>query len=1425
MGLIDRLGKIAKGVGEAIEAPFGLIADIATAPWNDDEDYNGFLNTLTSRGASRGGQFLGGLFSPNTGVGAAIGAIPEEIRNPIRGVASPVGRGLETAYREGVGEPLSTVWTAASLADSRGKAQRRSELSVIFDPDTWKTAYKAAQHRSPGQAFALGLSGINVEDRKAVEAAVHSDGFKILSGVSDAIVRFTLDPTVVGGKAASAVRMAKIVKPITAKTDFDKVEASSRFGRVVQAMDGMDAAAIRHQFFPNNVHGAVIATTLADAGDAATRAKALRLFMGDLDAADALRAERADIAGQVERLTGQQTVLDSLDDDAFTRRNLASNQLDEDAGAAAAVTTELDRTQAEIELLIGKDVLLARRQAAVNSITAEPRVGVVDLARTRITRSETFQKHTLAAPLRRAVTMRPHNIIDLNRPEGDSQIQRLAKQIGFSPEDQDAWRNEYMRAWSPTTRANVVTRMEEAGIELLAKQAGMTAAEITATIRKASEGRGQATEILKSRVYDGEGRSRFSYKDDDGLTHEVPLLMSQNANTLPLTDFHAAKQALKRVGEFKARHPNAEVPGELLETFYRIWKPSVLLRVGWPIRVVGDEQMRILAKIGALAQMRNFAQGVGNTGHNMVEKALAQVEGRAPELKGVGFEKVKKGQYELPSAYGDKSAPNQYYGLSSSQGTFENAFETVEQTHLRQIRGASADHRSITPEEASHSPAWLDALNNQIGKDPLGQLFLRGGSVSDGVKWLRSAEGRKYAAEAVPELRRDLTLWAGRVKEQVDSYTLGNPILREKAITSKVTADDLFAVAPDAAQRPIVHGAVLAEAFGQGFTAKHVQPLVQKAYRALGSVPTDTLSRHPFFDAMYRAEISRRVDLADAQASKQGRSLTAEELDDIAKGGREYALSETRRLLYDLQEQSDLAHTLRFLMPFYSAWQETTTRWAGLFVENPAFIARMRLVWNAPEKAGLITDENGNPVGWGEGKGTTKTVWTGTYDKQGNKVMQEVTVGKERYVTLPVPKWAQEEFKGLRGTGQVRFNKKSANLVLQGAPGFGPAVQVPVNEIVKERPELADSLKHVLPFGAQQSTMGALLPATVKRLSARAAGEEDRSFHNAAMRLYFDQVTDYNLGKRDDRPTWEGAIKQARSFYNIRAVASYISPVAPGFQSPYQPYIDAYRRLRAADPENADMRFLDMYGQEYFALTQSLSKSMDGVPPTVEAFAARSKYKALIEKHPDLGGLIIGAEGAGEFSNSVYQAQLASRVAPGSSNKQRETLPFEVASTQPEVRLGWIEYTRAMDMIETAQHARGLPNLRVKGAQDLAMLKRAITNKLMYAEDGETLTPWGEQFNKQDRGAMKKRLQGLRELAADDRLAQRPEFRGLRDYMEARSAFYALLQARESKTLDSTANVDLAEAWETVTFALAERNPAWSQMWHRYLDRDNLEVA
>ena len=340
------------------------------------------------------------------------------------------------------------------------------------------------------------------------------------------------------------------------------------------------------------------------------------------------------------------------------------------------------------------------------------------------------------------------------------------------------------------------------------------------------------------------------------------------------------------------------------------------------------------------------------------------------------------------------------------------------------------------------------------------------------------------------------------------------------------------------------------------------------------------------------------------------------------------------------------------------------------------------------------------------------------------------------------------------------------------------------------------------------------------------------------LRIYFDKVVDYNLGKRETAPTWDEAKGDANAFFNLRIAASYFSPAAPSFDSPYQSFISAYRQANEllkdnpnalADPDGnprtADEWFLDTYGEAYFPLTQSLSKSMDGVPPTLEGRAARQKYVDLIEKHPELGSLIVGNEGAGEFAGAVYDAQHAERVAPGSPFKQREGRAFDEARSAPDVRRGWIEFGRVMDLIDAERINRGLPNLQVAAARDLAHIKREFIRVM-----GEKNEAWFADFGVTDRNKMNRRIGAMREIVQDKRLSGREDIRVLGEYLRIRDAVTSELRNRKaaggSSTLDSTANQDLALTWDTLVGKLLEGpgGLAFGDLYHRWLERDQLEA-
>ncbi len=1599
---LDRLGKVLSGtvggVLSSAQAPFGLVKDAWTAGWDEGPDST-LGSVFTEDTPERFGQFFRGLLGPESGVGALAGGLPEGVRAPGRAVLE----GAQTAYREGVAEPLSTLVTVSSLAESDIYKGQTGEggLGVVLRKRTWREAYGIAQHRSPGQAVALTTTD-DVMDETEVEEFRRTDAFNIISGVTDAAANIALDPTAVAGAGAAKARRAIVVKPISGMDDLERASAVRRLERfntaVGKATEGMSpeqaTSVIRHRFFPNHSSGAALASVLADAGDDATRMRVVRAAAGDVNELDALRTDQAALANRVARAQGQSNALRVLEERGF--------ELPRGIGDEAAALED------ELTQLYGEQNTLARREAAYATLQAVPRASAVSSLRSTVTRSEVYQKSRWAAPVRVVFDMRPHRLVNLEEATGDVQVARMLRKSSLPVEEQERIRGMYARSVDAGQRERVLLEAETAAVRSIAESAGMTVEQVDGLLAAAGRNRATAQQVLRSRVYDGEGRSLLRLRED-GPPTDLPLLVSQTANVLPVADMDAVRRATTKMGQFAMRHPATAIPEELAERFTRIWKPAVLLRPAWPMRVILDEQLRIAAKIGGLAQLRAFSTGAVNRLGTVVEDAdryrqraaelgrpLTNAERKAVrrearEQRSPGLQGFEERGYALEGAFGGPGEPNIYTRLVSSRASFDRFFsratEELEDGVRRDLQN-TAEWRSLTPDEPSYARAWEHDVNRQIGADALarrllesvvspapllrrppassalvegtpfyftadvvgragnlspysgpaprpqkfdldaydldepipgvtGQLAadlaaagdevaeariraalarrdarrpgpgadlrnaeralegssaeleaalqssvssvaserlerlytqagvaalrdavergssvlqrtdegwrllsdqdisalaateMRGGrlvvapasslrdtpvprgtggfDVEAAADWLRNDPAGQRYARRLP-YRRNHEQWARTVAEQLESY-LPTAALKQAALEGKATASLLAREVPDAAARPVVHGEVLAQALGTSVTGKFVSGAVEKMYAALGQAPTDALSRQPFFDAMYQAEAKRLIGVLDGQ--RPG-GLGNADVTLVQERARRYALKETRDMLYDLAEESELSHLLRFVSPFFNAWQEVGTVWAGLAVENPAFVRRLTIAWQAPNRAGLVqTDQNG-----------------------------------EEYVVVPLPPGSRSlPYVGgaLGSVGDFRFAKASLNTVLGGLPGTGPLVQLPVYAVAKDRPDLASNTfveKTIFPYGVPSSVRDLLLPATAKRLYSLNKEEEDRAFAVSYAQIMATETVRFNTGQRDAKPVHAEVLDKTKRLYALRAAVSWMSPVGGTFDSPYQLHIEAYRNLREEDPTTADARFLDMYGEDYFTLTTAVSRTVDGVPPTLEAWKARREREGLVNqlREPRLASLIVGAEGAGEFNRSVYEYQLVTSVKPGATATQRKRFSPEEQAAGAEVRLGWLQYRKLMDTLDAELERRGLRTYQAKGADDLAVVK-----KNALADFAERYPAWYADYTSVDRGAAERRLADLRMIASDTGLAQRPDIVGLRSYLAIRDAVQRELRGREAKTLDAQSNSDVKTVFQAAVDDLVLGNLAFADLYRRWLDRD--EVA
>lgn len=1486
MGILDRLHSLVTATGGALEAPLGFVKDTALAlpelgtldlPSFTHDVYHAFIDSAAKETASLiGPQGIGGSIAGSVedipGVGPALGA-------GVGATINPVQNGMNLAYHELVGQPLSTAVTAATFAKQDG-------LDALVKPQTYSEAWNIADHRSPGQSLALAFLTHDIRDPAQVRKAQGTDWYHAISGVTDAVARIYLDPTALAlGEATDIAQGARGIEDTShlfGLVHTGGVDALTQSGAVgsfvdrigaIQAEHGDGAAAIiRHELFPNHQFGAEISDLLANAaklppaaydgldGAGATE-RVLRVLMGQTDEIATIRSTRPDLAGQLERLSERRDMLKALSPNGFALANS-----DED----------LANLNREINVLHNQQDRLDRLDAMQATIERLPRPEGAQTLRGRFTQGDFYQSSPWSKPLRVMFNMEPHQWIRLDDANSDISVARMLAKSDLPQDEQLAWRSHYMEQTDPATRALVAHAAETAAVSSIAKTAGMTDDQLEIALREAWKNKRVTQDLIDSRAYDGEGRSKIQFDDENGhLTNihmmEAPLYETQLPNLTKLVDLDQVRAVISPIKSFLARNPGYQLADAAIDNFAAVWKPAVLLRVGFPLRYLTDETLRSMSKIGTLATLKNIGRGgvdgVGNAIESIGTKldrfrdpaVLAEKADQPIDLQGVNI-----AGHEFEGAFGAPGdGSNIYRKLITARESFGTLISEREGRLMDQLI-QSGQWRSINPTEAAYPQAWEHAVNKQIAQSDLGSHLLekmqpptktqmaegvlprtRDEIVAETVDWLKNHPAGKAVADKLP-IRRDLDQWVQAAHDQIDSY-LPTPALRASAWNQTATHGDLVNEIPNAAERPIVHGGVVTEAMG-GPIGETYRKMVDFAMRNLVAKPSDVLIRQPFFDHMYQAELARQVRLATGAeqlslpdriaAMFRGESthavgdttaITADDMQRMQVTARRYALGQTKALFHDFSEQFSFAKQLGFLSPFANAWGQIMSRWAGVAVDNPAFIRRLQIAWRAPERMGIVTDGKGNVI---DEHGRIVTPVANSQYKVGDPAGDG-----QRNVTIPLPTWAKDipvVGPGLAQSGDLRFGKDSINMILHGLPPVGPIVQVAMNEIAKARPDLESSLKWALPFGAQQNSLDILKPTLVRRLQTSSEGDADRSFAYSAMRIWSDKMVDYNLGKRAKAPTWAEAEKDAQAFWHMRTIASFGLPVTPQFTSPYQSYIDAYRARKDLDAsltpqqkalpsyKTPDEWFLDTYGQEFFPLVASMSKSIDGIPPTLAGQKLHQQFAKIIENYPELGGLISGADGAGAFSRAVYEAQFGQKVGPDVSQNERQVQPFEQYRTEASTSLGWIEFGRAMDTLDAVLHQRGLASYAVAGAADLQRAKQAL---VQYLATSPKYEGWYQDYVSTDGAKWDKRIAGMTAIASNPALAARPEIAGLRVYLEARKAFVGALQALGRKALDTTATSALEVGWQAYIHSIVERNPAFGSLYNRWLQNDPVTIT
>ena len=1549
MSIWNRIGDAAKAVGGAVETAAKDVWQLGTAvprfAWdvgtslvNDNEQWNGFSNTLDSATKR-----LEGNIAPTF---TAIGKIPG--LNSALNTVQAVNRNL--LYR-----PATTI----NLAED---AFIKSPLSY-FDPNMWKKAWNASNDISLGQAIAAPYAHVfnnnfNIYDPAQREETFKKNAFgRIATGSLDVYKDVMLDLTLGGSKALKALKASELgvgaIKTAEdaakAAEDITKAQngVKNRFTPVLEDFAKNDKTyAINHPMVRSSSNPGLLAHLLGDSKDTEQVGTVLRAAIGDPHAMIDLAAKRADMSDALKAARGDLAATDqfklfSAPDGSgmlpFMHEDPVVIQQAEENYKALAQNDQ--RFAQMMELGQGGGVL--RRTAGTLS---QPLEDFVANSRSLKyydktpgnAKVEVFQPtpfHRMYQKVSWAAGERPAGVIDLNDADSYKEVMatldRATKTGAIDETGAKGLLDKYISANTPESRANVILNLESTVSRAMAQMHGIDIDMADQMYNDFKRARTSAFKSIKDRGY--------MIDPISGDIIKVPQFESQTMDHTSIMDFDLLNKVLKRnAASLQAIGPIKVIAGRAADTFIHyadltqdLFKAGALLRLGYTLRNGLDSQLRIASSVGSLASLQHLGPGLKNIIFNtkkdanrlidnynikggartfkdvevsraVVTKQLKEADAEIAAAKAklsldpnntnlitqvntlemlraekqgvydhyvdvlnknkgaLPKQKIGSGSFEYTSsdgnvytiddAFGGKLGP-MFRNMTSSARSFERIVDSNSDLIGKNV--SSKGIGAVYPEDIGYHDQWAQTLNRQFGNSAVIKKIVAlkpGEGLDDVTRWLvNSPEGRDLRGRL--ELKSDdAAEYVTKANQFLDHYLPATSGLRNKL--GQITANDLRSAFKDPTTQPTIHGHVLEDNLNN-VDIIHIRNFINNTFKFLGTLPEDAWARHPLYVKLYRDEVKRRIDVLEGlknreefQAIKgapvQKDRVTRKEQEDIMAAAHKTAVRDMKGILFNIERRSNLAAAMKYISPFFSAQENAYKTWMKMAVANPAIINRGNLIWNAPNRAGLVTDQNGKEVPAGQAT-ANDTIWLQM--PKGVKNIPFVGKGLESLDNMGIPKKSLDVVFG--GGMDAIYNKGTSNAFSDVFP-VGPYVATPISQIVKNQPTLEDAFKWALPYGPSKGLLDGFMPAWIKRAQTEAAGQSSPEYARTFQLIWNTEAHKLRQNGQDVPSNFENKIqKMTDDYYKMRMAANLILPFSPKFDSPYRLYMDKYRELRRQDPMTADAKFLDPDTgyPDFFEFATSLSQNKTGVQSSPDAIKVLQTNKDLVSKlyglEPALVGLIANNPTGYNFSQASYDWLYNTKVSPSRQETFLGNQSAADAQAKNEAKKGWVIYRDIVSTLNEAVKARGLTNINSRGAEDLKQVKDAVIESLSYEKDAQgnqivdpktgqlKQTAWYRDYKDTDGSKTNRVIEGLGAILADEKFmksaSKNPTWQSVGVYLDLRKEIAKELAGRKIKTITAKANSDIKDIYDSVVSTLTDPktgDAGFSDLYDRFLTQD-----
>jgi hypothetical protein len=756
--------------------------------------------------------------------------------------------------------------------------------------------------------------------------------------------------------------------------------------------------------------------------------------------------------------------------------------------------------------------------------------------------------------------------------------------------------------------------------------------------------------------------------------------------------------------------------------------------------------------------------------------------------------------------------------LNSSQRTFYSLLEDYSTIYGANV--ASKGRGAIRPEDVNYYQEWSNAINEVFGNSVVARELMSGKSIQDVAKDL--ADNQQLRARL--GLARDESIeFVSNAKRFVDQYVPDGYGFRETILNAKpgeeigkVSEAMLRDAIKDPEKLPIVHGHLIDENMGMK-TRGMSRRMTSFLFKYLATIPEDNWARHPLFIDLYQKSIQKRFETAEFLNKK---AFTREEFakiqNDLEKSARADAMKGVKATLYNVERRTNAAHMLRFISPFFSAQENAVKTWFKIATEKPVMLSRANIIWNAPNRLGLITNpETGEPVGPGDPLSPNDTMWL----EVPNAIKKLPIIGK-----------------GLSSLDQIGISKRSLDVIFQGNPfgvSVGPLAAIPVSNILKAKPELSEILGFAFPYGPDAS-IKQFLPTWMRRGTELIQGLNDNDYAKTYQLIW---ITEQHKARDEGRPylTDKEVQDKTKAYYSMRVAANLILPFAPQFQSPYRFYMDKWKEYSKTYGLDADTKFLQDY-PDYFDFATTLSKNPTNSQATMTDVENAKRYSGLISDisgdNASLVGLITKGAGAAKFSPTAYWWQSETSISPGTPEKFRGRQDPKEAQAQNQARQGWAKYRQAMVVIDAHLAQRGLTSLSQSGAEDLAAAKQLVIQSLASEIDPvsgqSTGTPsaWYQDYKDLDGTKTIRTINGFKKIISDDKFmadnGEDPTWKSVAVYIKLRDELAATLRNRPSNNIDAQENSDIKGILDYYVNQLKTGDVEFATIYDRFLSQDKV---